>query len=124
MEISLKIYFAIFVVLAIVFGYFFKSTLPYIFCPLEKYKGQIGKGKTNNFLTLHLVLSLALSVTSFLIIANFEIVQYNFQNYLIRIFSFLIIWIISFLISGILIENFLTRTDKEYKAWKEENIKT
>lgn len=124
MEVPLKIYFATFVVLALILGYFFKSILPYIFCPLEKYKGQIGKGKTNSLLVLHLVLSLALSVTSFLIIDNFEIFKYSFQNNLIRIFSFLIIWIASFLLIGILIEIFLTRTDREYKAWKGKRTKS
>jgi hypothetical protein len=90
----------------------------YVFCPIEKYTGQLGDGKTSKIIAPHLIISFAIAVFCFLFIADISIVDKLFEDNFIRIGSFMLLWLVWVFLLGLLIEAFLVKTDKEYNNWK------
>lgn len=118
-----KLFIGCFVIFFLCFGFLFGKTFSYIFCPLSKYKGNIGRGKSLYFIIIHAILSIPLCILSFSFLYNFKAINALFDNDIIRISSFLLLWLVWLFVVGLLIEKFLVNTDEEYKSWKEEYLK-
>ena len=104
------------------FGYVFRKKISYIFCPLEKYTGRFLRGKSSYIGLIHLILSFAFSAISFFPISDLKFTQDLFNNDAIRISSFILLLIIWLFIIGLLIEEYLIKSDKEYKRWKDDYL--
>ena len=123
MDEILKIVFGCLVTIFFIFGYILRHRISYIFCPLPKYTGKIYKGKAHYYLTVHFILSIGLAITCLALLQDIEFINSVFDESLIRIFSFILLWFIWFAIIGHIIETFLVRTDKEYQVWKQASFK-
>ncbi len=119
MEDPAKLIIGIFVIIAFFLAYFLRKIFPYLFCNLEKYEGQFYKGKSHRFFMIHFVISIGICIAIFLKINDILFIKAVLENSLLRIFSFIFTWILSFMFIGTIIEFYLTQTDKEYKTWKE-----
>ncbi|MEY4874917.1 MAG: hypothetical protein RL708_66 [Bacteroidota bacterium] len=103
-------------------GFMFRQKISYLFCPLEKYTGRLYKGKTSYILTTHLIVSFGLCMICFSLLFNIQLINALFDDTMIRISTFFILWIIGWLLFGLLIEAYLIRTDDEYKSWKQDYL--
>jgi hypothetical protein len=104
------------------FAYLLRKRISYIFCPIERYTGKIHRGKTYYFMSVHAIISLILSVFTFLILHDIESIEALFSNFLIRITLFLSLCLFWMFLIGLLIESYLVNTDAEYRSWKEEYL--
>lgn len=109
---------AVLVLVFFILGFLFRKTITYINCPLPKYKGVIGKGKTNNLIILHLLISFGLTLVLFTLLRECWLTTPLFEDTAIRLLSISGLWVIFFYITGLCIERYLVVTDKEYKNWK------
>lgn len=122
MENPAELIIGIFVAIAFILAYFLKKIFPYLFCNLEKYEGNFYKGKSHRFFIIHFIISIGFCVAVFLKINEIVFIKVVLENSFIRIISFIFTWILNFIFIGILIEFYFTKTDKEYKAWKEKKV--
>jgi hypothetical protein len=119
---EVEIVIVIIVILLLVFLFLVRKYIPYPFCPLENYGfGSVGgmerEGKI--FMLAHLFPSTFLSVLAFISISRIPIIDMAFESIsLIRIASFIVIFLVLFFINGIVIEKYFEHTDKEYYEWK------
>jgi uncharacterized membrane protein YciS (DUF1049 family) len=67
---------------------------------------------------LHLVISLLITVACFSFLNQHSSIELLFANTLLRLGTIVVIWAISGLAIGWLIEVFLEASDEEYKVWK------
>jgi len=123
MDDLLKVVFGSIALLFFSFGYIFRHKISYIVCPLEKYTGKIYKGKAHYFMTAHLILSVGLCILCFNFLYDNKFVSTLFNDSLIRISSFFLLWFVWLFFVGLLIEEYLIKTDEEYKIWKEDFLK-
>ena len=110
-------------VIFLAFAYLIRKYVSYFFCPLEKYTGQINNGKSIYILIPHLISSFGLNVVIFLFLLDFDVIEDYFDNDLVRIGSFLILWFTLTFLIGLLIELYLMKTDFEYRTWKQRRFK-
>jgi len=120
---GLYIYATPFFILFLGFGYLFRKRISYIFCPLEKYKG--GRSVPGNYYgkrgyigLMHAILSFGICMACFSLLYAIPGAKEDFQNNIIRISTFLLLWLLCLFITGLLIEWFLVSTDEDYKRWK------
>ena len=107
-------------IIFVFFGYIFRKRVSYISCPLKDYEGRSSKGSFIGI--VHLILSFGLAAICFFPISNWKETEELLNNDLIRISSFILLLIVWLFIIGLLIEEFLVRTDKEYKKWKHDYL--
>lgn len=109
-------------VLLLVFLFLVRKYIAYPFCPLERYGfGSVGgmerEGKI--FMLAHLFPSSFISILVFIPLSRISIVDKIFESCsLLRIGSFIVIFLIIFFINGILIESYFEQSDSEYNEWK------
>ena len=119
---EVEIVIGIIVILLLIFLFLVRKYIPYPFCPLENYGfGSVGgmerEGKI--FMLAHLFPSAFLSVLAFISLSRIPIIEKDFEtDSLLRIASFIVIFLILFFINGIIIEKYFEHSDKEYYEWK------
>ena len=102
----------------------FRKKITYPFCTLEKYTGKVNSGKSTYFLLVHILVSFGLCLTCYAILNDTNTLGRLFEDTITRLTGILLIWLVWILIIGWLIELYLVATDKEYKSWKLEYLKT
>ena len=118
-----KLYFLCFAIFFFIFGYIFRESISYIYCPLPKYKGEINYGKTYYVSSIHIISSIVFCLLCISLLYEIDAVKKLFNNDAIRISSVVFFWIAGLFSMGLLIEIFLVKTDKEYKDWKDGYLK-
>ena len=113
-----KIYLVGLLLLLLAAAYLLRRNISYLFCPLQKYAGRIGKGKSTKIGMVHVFISLVPSMFLFGWLDGFGNLQSYFELTFVRILVFLCIWILFFLIIGVCLEQYLLATDPEFRAWK------
>lgn len=103
--------------------FLFRRRIAYPFCPLEKYTGKIGKGKSQNLLIVHILLSSGSCLFTYSLLDSLALFEAAFDNTVIRISTLLILWLFWISVLGWLIELYLEATDKKYKGWKAERLR-
>ena len=104
-------------------GVLFRKKISYFFCPLPSYTGKIYKGKSHYLFLFHFFVSFGLSIGTYAILNNNETISKTFEDVSIRLLTILVIWIMFFYIVGLAIEQYLLKTDEEYKKWKKSDAK-
>jgi len=120
---EIKFAVATLVIIFVFFGVLFRKSISYFLCPLPRYTGKIGKGKSHNLGVFHFFISFGLSIGSYAILNKNERISAMFEDTGIRLLTILGIWIIFFYIVGLAVELYLLRTDEEYRNWKKSNVK-
>jgi hypothetical protein len=121
MDDAVKLFIGGWVVLFFGFGYLFRKKISYIWCPLQKYTGKINNGKAYYIMMPHLMGSFAICILFFSFLSDIKTINTLFENSVIRTSSFLLLWFICLFFTGLLIEKFLKKTDREYFEWKQKN---
>ena len=118
-----KIALGVLVLIFFLFGILFRRKIAYLFCPLPRYTGKINKGKTHYLFLIHFFVSLGLTIMCYIELNEYKWISIQFEDFTVRILTILAFWLIFFFITGLLIELYLFKTDKEYSSWKKTNSK-
>ena len=98
----------------------FRRLIKYPFCDLESYSGKYGRGISNYYFIIHMIVSLGLTIACLFLFSDNRAVNDFFQNTVFRFGAIFLIWMLWALGIGYLIELYLEKTDVEYKQWKKE----
>jgi hypothetical protein len=100
--------------------YLVRRRVSYIFRSLPKYDGIYGRSVQIG--TFHGIVSFILCGFNFAIISDYPPVKYIVEKDLFRISLFLFLWFFWILLTGLLIEKYLVKTDIEYRDWKKKYL--
>ena len=117
---GLHIFIGASIVFLTAFVFIFRRIIAYPFCPLKNYDGSVGGMiRTDKIFTIHAFLSLVATIIIFSLIYQIPIIDVFFEKSpLIRICSFIILFLVIFILFGIIVEKSMEKSDKKYCEWK------
>lgn len=111
------------IILLMLFVYIFRKWISYLWCPLEKYEGH-NYGKSHYLFMFHIIFTAFIAISLFIKISRISFIDPYFENHhFVRIASFVCIYLFFFLVIGFGIDQYLIRTDLEFKQWKKKKFK-
>ena len=121
----LTIKFFFFLLAAAFYGltWIFRKKIPYNFYPTGNYNRDISQKQKNNIRFTHIFISLVLTAMVFGGLYEVPAVALLLNNNaVIRLSSLFFLWLLNWIITGLLIERFLMMTDDNYRRRKGNSV--